>query len=257
MTTKKFSNALVNISESYVNEAATYIAKKKVNPRLKWEVSAACLILLTVTLLTISPFSNAPGSSLINTTTPGDSNAIPQYVPAFSSPDLETLYKEQPYCQLLPLKMPQDLAFQSSYKTEYDQITNPNGEHYLKLCFGPAENPYSLELSVRKYDGNTTVADPQNTDTYDLSLYYEYLKTPGNVAADAPGSISLFRAEDFSEEIMKKRMYVFDYGHCKVEIGILCGEYVVEYCYVGEEISPQAFYEIIISSRHFDTMGQK
>lgn len=102
-------------------------------------------------------------------------------------------------------------------------------------------------ISLKRYE--------QNTATYDLSLYYEYLKTPGNVAADAPGSISLFRAEDFSEEIMKKRMYVFDYGHCKVEIGILCGEYVVEYCYAGEEISPQAFYEIIISSRHFDTMG--
>ena len=57
MTTKKFSNALVNISESYVNEAATYIAKKKVNLRLKWEVGAACLFLLTMALLTISPFS--------------------------------------------------------------------------------------------------------------------------------------------------------------------------------------------------------
>lgn len=102
---------------------------------------------------------------------------------------------------------------------------------------------------------NAAVADPLKPDTYDLSLYYEYLKAPGTVGADSPRLISLFRAEDFSEGIMKKRMYVFDDGLCKVEIEVLCGEYVVEYFYAGEQISPEIFYEMITSSDYFDIIG--
>lgn len=43
MNTKKFSNALGNISESYVDEAVTYTAKKKSPPWVKWVAVAACL----------------------------------------------------------------------------------------------------------------------------------------------------------------------------------------------------------------------
>ena len=46
MTTKKFSNALGNIGESYVDEAATYTAKKKNNVWVKWGSIAACFALL-------------------------------------------------------------------------------------------------------------------------------------------------------------------------------------------------------------------
>ena len=46
MTTKKFSNALGNIGENYVDEAATYTAKKKNNVWLKWGSIAACFALL-------------------------------------------------------------------------------------------------------------------------------------------------------------------------------------------------------------------
>ena len=46
MTTKKFSNALGNIGESYVDEAATYTAKKKSNAWLKWGAIAACFCLV-------------------------------------------------------------------------------------------------------------------------------------------------------------------------------------------------------------------
>ena len=41
MTTKKFSNALGNIGESYVDEAVNYTAKKKSNAWLKWGAIAA------------------------------------------------------------------------------------------------------------------------------------------------------------------------------------------------------------------------
>lgn len=46
MTAKKFSNALGNIGENYVDEAITYTAKKKTNPWVKWGAMAACLCLV-------------------------------------------------------------------------------------------------------------------------------------------------------------------------------------------------------------------
>ena len=46
MTTKKFSNALGNIGESYIDEAVTYTVKKKNNVWLKWGSIAACFALL-------------------------------------------------------------------------------------------------------------------------------------------------------------------------------------------------------------------
>lgn len=46
MTTKKFSNALSNIGESYVDEAVNYAAKKKSNAWLKWGAIAACFCLV-------------------------------------------------------------------------------------------------------------------------------------------------------------------------------------------------------------------
>ena len=51
MTTKKFSNALGNIGESYVNEAVTYSAKKK-NAWIKWGAMAACLCIVVAAFIT-------------------------------------------------------------------------------------------------------------------------------------------------------------------------------------------------------------
>lgn len=46
MNAKKFSNALGNIGDGYVDEAVTYTAKKKSNVWLKWGAIAACLCLV-------------------------------------------------------------------------------------------------------------------------------------------------------------------------------------------------------------------
>ena len=48
MTTKKFSNALGNIGENYIDEAASYTAKKKSNAWVKWISIAACLSLIVI-----------------------------------------------------------------------------------------------------------------------------------------------------------------------------------------------------------------
>lgn len=46
MTTKKFSNALGNIGENYINEAVSYTPKRKKNTWVKWVSMAACLSLI-------------------------------------------------------------------------------------------------------------------------------------------------------------------------------------------------------------------
>ncbi len=48
MTAKKFSNALGNIGENYVDEAVTYTSKRKKNPWVKWVSIAACLSLIVM-----------------------------------------------------------------------------------------------------------------------------------------------------------------------------------------------------------------
>lgn len=55
MTTKKFSNALGNIGESYIDEAVSYTAKKKSNAWLKWSSIAACFCLIMVGIISIYP----------------------------------------------------------------------------------------------------------------------------------------------------------------------------------------------------------
>ena len=42
MTTKKFSNALGNVDESYLDEAISYTPKKKNKVLIKWVSIAAC-----------------------------------------------------------------------------------------------------------------------------------------------------------------------------------------------------------------------
>ena len=51
MTAKKFSNALGNIGESYVDEAVNYTAKKKSNAWVKWASVAACFSIMLVSVV--------------------------------------------------------------------------------------------------------------------------------------------------------------------------------------------------------------
>ncbi len=202
-------------------------------------IAAVCLL----AVLTVS-----------NNTVPQDINPIldkPQYVAAFSSPELKALYEEYPYSQLLPQKVPEKLLFISSYKTEYDPIANPENYEFLALCFGGSIDTGNLEIKVTKYDGKAEIADPAKPETYDLSLYYEYRETPGTFGANAPKILNLFRAEDLSPMIAEKRVYVFDDGLCKAEIKILCGEYVVAYHYAGPELTSDLFFEVITSPHYF------
>lgn len=201
---------------------------------------AACFL---VVLFAVPHFINQPNThEYINT---------PQYIPAFSSPELAVLYKEYPYSEMLPQKLPETLMFVSSYKTEYDPITNPDNKQYLALTFSAEKTNTSLEVKVTECDGSAIIADPRKPETYDIAPYYSYLETPDSVGADAPKTIGLFRAEDITKQIIEKRMYVFANGLCKADIEVLCGDYIVAYQYSGTELSAQLVYDMITSSCYF------
>ncbi len=253
MNAAKLANAITMLDENILSDILeerysrnTGIKKAEVIHRFPFaiaSIAAACLLVVTlaVSYLIRQPKPNEPNTD----------NLLASHTPAFSSPELEALYKEYPYSEILPKKIPASLNFISSYKIEYDPIANPENKQFLALIFSAEKSTAMLEMKVMEYDGYAAAADPEKPDTYDLSLYYGYLETPGTVGADAPQMISLFRAEDISESIAEKRMYVFDDGLCKAEIEILCGDYVVAYHYTGPAITPTVFHEMITSAQWF------
>ena len=230
------------VDERKVADALNVVPHKRKISWVNWMAAAACFCLCVAGVLILWQ-----GADRSRRHDPIDA---PQYIANFSEPDLEEIYKEDLYSELLPQKIPETLAFISSYKTEYDPIANPDNEKYLSLFFGTEKTNTSLEIKVLKYDGKEAIADPQKTDTFDLTSYYEYLNVPDSVGAEAPNLISLFRAEDISPSIAKRRMYVFPDGLCKAEIEILCGDYVVAYHYAGTELSAGLFYDMITSSNY-------
>ena len=71
MNTKKFSSALGNVDESYINEAASYAPKRKKNTWVKWVSIAACLSLIAIGGVLANAFRspnvpNVPPSSVMS-----------------------------------------------------------------------------------------------------------------------------------------------------------------------------------------------
>ena len=260
MNKEQLYEAIGDINEEFIRDGHQSAKRFAFRPP-HWVALAACLCLLLTAAAVAPRLFTRPNQPDIQQTTDatavppdtGSSQIPPEYIPAYSTPDLETLYMQAPFASLIPRKLPESFAFKSSYKAEYDSLANPNNEPYLWLGFSSSESElYNIEIRISKYDGKTTLSDPETPNDYDLSRYYDYLKTPGAVGADAPAVLdALFRSEDLSVSIAEKRMYVFDDGICKAEIKLLCGDYTISYSYVGAEISPTAFYEVITSSDHF------
>ena len=65
MTTKKFSSALGNIGESYVDEAATYTIKKKSKGWIKWGYLAAGFAVMLMTAFVAVPMMFNGGDSVV------------------------------------------------------------------------------------------------------------------------------------------------------------------------------------------------
>lgn len=66
MITKKFSSALGNIGEEYINEAIMYTAKNNKKSRVKWSAIAACFSLMLISFTVILSYvisDNSPPTS--------------------------------------------------------------------------------------------------------------------------------------------------------------------------------------------------
>ena len=74
MNTKKFSIALGNISESYINESVSYTAKKKATPWVKWVAVAACLCLVVMGLFPL--FGNHESPFVLTAYALGEDNSL-------------------------------------------------------------------------------------------------------------------------------------------------------------------------------------
>ena len=74
MNAKKFSNALENISESYIDEAVTYTAKKKSTAWVKWVAAAACLCISVMGLFLL--FGKHESSLVLTVYALGEDNCL-------------------------------------------------------------------------------------------------------------------------------------------------------------------------------------
>ncbi len=70
MNSKKFSNALGNVKDNYVDEAVAYTTKKKSNVWLKWGSVAACFVVVLVAAALILPSLSEIGKVPGGTKTP-------------------------------------------------------------------------------------------------------------------------------------------------------------------------------------------
>lgn len=74
MNTKKFSKALGNISESYINESVSYTAKKKATPWVKWVAVAACFCIAVMGLFPF--FGNHESPFVLTAYALGEDNSL-------------------------------------------------------------------------------------------------------------------------------------------------------------------------------------
>ena len=256
MKQEDFYEILGDIDEKYIQEAHLETNKTGRFAWIKWAAPVAGLILFLSAIAVLPQIIKR--TSKEDPSQASTASSAPQYVPAYSSPDLAELYQEAPYSELLPRKVPETWKFESSYKTEYDPLSNPTDSHYLELSFASDQSSSKTVIKVVNFTdfslyGEAVITDPAKPETYDLALYYDYMEnTPGALGADAPKVLNaLFRAEDLSVSIADKRIYDSKSGLCTANISVLCGEYVVMYEYSGTAISPEVLFEIITSSKYF------
>ena len=180
MTTKKFSKALGNIGENYVDEAVTYTATKKSTPWLKWGTIAACFLLVTALTLPLmflgkdklptedsydTEQNNFAGSDITQSTTiPSESSRIPE--------------ESVPKIQVTSLTSYEALGYEMSVgvNINYDKLNVYQGDRFeaeeIIVKKNISDKPMALlgkNISV-SYENTKNVADLD----YDID-YYSYI----------------------------------------------------------------------------------
>jgi len=214
-------------------------------------ILAAGLALCGILAVLLLPRSSQPGGLPVETTAP------PQYVPAYDTPDLETLYETEPFSLLLPRQLPEGSKLTSSYRALYDPVANPEGLPYVNLGFDVG-NEVPMYLSMGIWESGRQQVDLQDPATYDMAWYYAQAKQPGFKQADIPDFVldGAIPAEDVTLSYVEARAYPDpDTGICSLEITIICGEYYLSCDYYGAPLPPEMFYEMLTSGLYFQENG--
>lgn len=244
MNAAEFNLALNEVDQTYIQEYMTNAKKNTASLLYRITTAAACLALAAVGLWLflgkqIFPVRN---ESVVPTTVETNSQQnTPQEIEAFTTPELEALYRDETYSALLPRLIPSGMSFKSTFLTE--------SGNFLLVQF---ESPDStLDIQVSEYDGSGELADPEKPETYRLDLHYGSQEEFGTVSAELPNVFLPLRSTDITHEIAAAKIYTYKDGLCIANIDILFGDYIVHYAYHGSEITEDVFYEMITSSNCF------
>lgn len=244
MNAAEFNLALNEVDQTYIQEYMTNAKKNTASLLYRITTAAACLALAAVGLWLflgkqIFPVRN---ESVVPTTVETNSQQnTPQEIEAFTTPELEALYRDETYSALLPRLIPSGMSFKSTFLTE--------SGNFLLVQF---ESPDStLDIQVSEYDGSGELADPKKPETYRLDLHYGSQEEFGTVSAELPNVFLPLRSTDITHEIAAAKIYTYKDGLCIANIDILFGDYIVHYAYHGSEITEDVFYEMITSSNCF------
>ena len=195
MNSKKFSTALGNISESYVDEAVTYTAKKKSTPWVKWVAVVACFCIAVMGLFPLfgnheSPFvltayAIGKDNSLLSLKMEeGKSIAISTFVAGngmegfvFSHKNRES--EKAPLVSIISTDFSPYIMSDSYTSTttveKIERIDMEKTQQYIFFVPSKGESaPYSLTISI--YDeetskaANLTITIEQNENGYSAKI---------------------------------------------------------------------------------------
>ena len=198
MTTKKFSNALGNIGESYIDEAATYTAKKKNNVWVKWGSIAACFALLlcigiplTLHLIPNGDIGDDHGGYPFETLEVGESMTYDNGTISYDE------HNETSISFTINVTDPTEYVYREyrlgkGYYIEFEEngkITAENGEsHYVNEFFDITLNGEPINVITDKY-GNVDYDFTFMTTPGTYKIVIDYSKL---FAADGDAAISDF-----------------------------------------------------------------
>ena len=148
----------------------------------------------------------------------------PHYVPAFSTPDLETLYRTEPFSDLLPRIFPLKFEVFKTYMTEEDPVIGGEKGDYLLVWLKSEDGTDQLEIRIGKIQNNEKM----------------------------PPAGLVIPADDLTEEVVRNHVRIVEDAYYKGDIELLFGDRRVSYAYTGKtELRAEDFYNCITSAEYF------
>lgn len=280
MNTMKFSEAMNEINDKYIDEAVRYQKKAGKRSPLKWGMIAACCCLLSAAVLSAAylfkpPASGAPRSScllVLRLTDIGmpqafDSDALQawwsvgtvgtliqdesgkqasQNIVTDETMTMEEARSSEPFGGYLLSEAPSGFSLETIRRYEDEKI------NYLSGLWTKGEGSFDeISWRVSFYDETmeSRVTSVDDTRNYDLNLY------PIPLADSVPEELfevvdhPIFNIEELTLEAVSRRAYsideIGDTDGIRMSFGVRYGDIVVEVTTKG--VSPEWIYERLVS----------